>query len=39
MIMTITIHDSFEDYVDLLSNETEASDYEESLIERTIEKD
>ena len=31
-------HDSFEDYSDLLSNETEASDYEESLIERTIEK-
>ena len=31
-------HDSFEDYSDLLSNETEATDDEESLIINTIEK-
>jgi len=31
-------HDSFEDYSDLLSNDTEATDDEESLIVNTIEK-
>ena len=31
-------HDSFEDYSDLLSNETEATDDEESIIVNTIEK-